>query len=145
MIDLEQEVERVILVGVSTDDNDDTEKSLDELEELVLMDLGMESVGLVRLGDVANIEILDNSDETYAVVNGNPSVTLSFEKQTGYSTGEVTDRLLDKFESLEKQNEALNRELRRSIDEIHALRDELLRSSHQYSMPQQPSRLVAEP
>ena len=83
-------------------------KNVDELEELVLMDLGMEAVGLVRLGDVANIEILDNSDETYAVVNGNPSVTLSFEKQTGYSTGEVTDRLLDKFESLEKQNEALN-------------------------------------
>lgn len=83
-------------------------KSVDELEDLVLMDMGMESVGLIRLGDVANIEVLDNSDETYAVVNGNPSITLSFEKQTGYSTGEVTDRLLDKFESLKKQNEDLN-------------------------------------
>ena len=83
-------------------------KSVEELEDLVLLDLGMESVGLISLGDVANIEILDNSDETYAVVNGNPSVTLSFEKQTGYSTGEVTDRLLEKFESLEKQNAALN-------------------------------------
>ncbi len=83
-------------------------KSVDELENLVLMDMGMESVGLIRLGDVANIEILDNSDETYAIVNGNPSVTLSFEKQTGYSTGEVTDRLLDKFESLENQNEDLS-------------------------------------
>ena len=79
-------------------------KSVEELEDLVLMDMGMDSVGLIRLGDVANIEILDNSDETYAVVNGNPSVSLSFEKQTGYSTGEVTDRLLDKFESLEEQN-----------------------------------------
>ena len=83
-------------------------KSVEELEDLVLLDLGMESVGLIRLSDVATIEVLDNSDETYAVVNGNPSVTLSFEKQTGYSTGEVTDRLLDKFESLEKQNEDLN-------------------------------------
>ena len=42
----------------------------------------------------------DNSDETYAIINGNPGVTLSFEKQTGYSTGEVTDRLLDKFGSI---------------------------------------------
>ena len=93
--------------------NDDTQylvrvgesvKSVDELKDLVLMDMGMDSVGMIRLGDVADIEILDNSDETYAVVNGNPSVSVSFEKQTGYSTGEVTDRLLDKFESMEEQN-----------------------------------------
>ena len=55
------------------------------------------------------------------------------------------DTLISIMSEQIKQNEALNRELRRSIDEIHALRDELLRSSHQYSMPQQPSRLVAEP
>ena len=35
MIELSEVKERVILVGVSTDDNDDTQKSLDELEELV--------------------------------------------------------------------------------------------------------------
>ena len=34
MIDLKEMQERVILVGVSTSDHDDTEKSLDELEEL---------------------------------------------------------------------------------------------------------------
>lgn len=34
MIDLEKEQERVILVGVQTSENDDTSKSLDELEEL---------------------------------------------------------------------------------------------------------------
>ena len=34
MIELQDEQERVILVGVSVEDNDDTEKSLDELEEL---------------------------------------------------------------------------------------------------------------
>ena len=83
-------------------------QSVKELEELVLMDMGMDSVGVIRLGDVANIEVLDNSDETYAIINGNPGVTLSFEKQTGYSTGEVTDRLLEKFESLEKENADLN-------------------------------------
>ena len=77
-------------------------QSVEELEELVLMDMGMDSVGLLRLGDVADIEVVDNSDETYAIINGNPGVTLSFEKQTGYSTGDVTDRLLEKFESLEE-------------------------------------------
>ena len=83
-------------------------QNVDELENLVLMDMGMDSVGLIRLGDVANIEVMDNSDETYAIINGNPGVTLSFEKQTGYSTGEVTDRLLKKFESLEEQDKDLN-------------------------------------
>lgn len=97
--------------------NDDTQylirvgeqvKTIEELEELVLMDMGLKSVGVIRLSDVANIEVLDNSDETYAIVNGNPGITLSFEKQTGYSTGEVTDRLLEKFDSLEEQNDALH-------------------------------------
>ena len=36
MIELKQVKEKVILVGVSTDDHDDTEKSLDELEELAI-------------------------------------------------------------------------------------------------------------
>ena len=83
-------------------------QSVEELENLALMDMGMDSVGLLRLSDVANIEVVDNSDETYAIINGNPGVTLSFEKQTGYSTGEVTDRLLERFASLEKQNPDLN-------------------------------------
>lgn len=83
-------------------------KSVKELENLVLMDMGMESVGQIRICDVANVEVLDNSDETYAIVNGNPGIILSLEKQTGYSTGEVTNRLLDKFKSLEQQVEGLS-------------------------------------
>ena len=34
MIDLEKETERVILVGVSVTDEDDTQKSLEELKDL---------------------------------------------------------------------------------------------------------------
>lgn len=82
-------------------------RSIEELENLVLMDMGMDSVGQIRICDVANLEVVDNSDETYAIINGNPGVVLSFEKQTGYSTGEVTDRLLEKFQSLEKTNKDL--------------------------------------
>ena len=82
-------------------------KTVDELEDLVLMDMGMDSVEIIRLGDVADIAMVDNSDETYAVVNGNPGIMLSMEKQTGYSTGDVTDRLLDKFEVLEKNTDGL--------------------------------------
>ena len=83
-------------------------KSEEDLNDLVLMDLNMDGIDPIRLSDVADVEMTDNSDETYAVVNGNPAVTLSIEKQTGYSTGEVTDRILDKFDQLEKADENLN-------------------------------------
>lgn len=46
MIETKETKERVILVGVSTSDHDDTEKSLDELEELAAT-AGAETVGRV--------------------------------------------------------------------------------------------------
>jgi HAE1 family hydrophobic/amphiphilic exporter-1 len=82
--------------------------SVEELKDVVLMDFGMDEVGIIRLSDVADVALVDNSDETYAVINGNPGIMLSMEKQTGYSTGEVTDRLLEKFDTLESANENLH-------------------------------------
>ena len=86
----------------------DSVSNMEELENLVLIDMGLDDVDVIRLSDVADIEMVDNSDETYAVINGNPGVIISMEKQTGYSTGEVTDRILDKFESMEKADESLH-------------------------------------
>lgn len=86
----------------------DKVKSVDDLNNLVLMDMNMDGIDPIRVSDVANVEITDNSGDNYAVINGNPGIILSMEKQTGYSTGDVTDRLLDKFDSLEKQNDGLH-------------------------------------
>ncbi len=91
----------LVRVGESVD-------TLDELRDLVLMDFGTEEVGIIRLSDVAEIEVVDNSGENYAIINGNPGIMLSIEKQTGYSTGDVTDRLLDKFDSMENANDTLH-------------------------------------
>ncbi len=79
-----------------------------DLENLVLIDLGMDGIEPIKLSDVADIEYIDNSGDSYSKVNGNPAVMLSIEKQNGYSTGDVTDRLLDKFDSLEKENTDLH-------------------------------------
>ena len=54
MIDLKEMQERVILVGVSTSDHDDTEKSLDELEELVA------TAGAVTVG-----RVIQNLDQVH--------------------------------------------------------------------------------
>lgn len=83
-------------------------KSIDDLTNLVLMDMKLDGIAPIHVGDVADVEMTDNSDETYAIVNGNPGIMLSMEKQTGYSTGDVTDRLLDKLDSLEKENDGLH-------------------------------------
>lgn len=86
----------------------DAVDSVEDLEDLVLMDLGMEGVDAVRLCDVADVVITDNSGESYAKVNGNPGVMLTVEKQTGYSTGDVTDRVYDRLDELEEENKDLN-------------------------------------
>lgn len=79
-----------------------------DLADLVLMDMGMDSVGIIYLKDIADIELVNDAADSYSRVNGNPAIMLSFEKQTGYSTGEVTDNLLERFEKLEAENSELN-------------------------------------
>lgn len=82
--------------------------SQEELSELVLMDMGMDEVGLIRLSDVAEITLVNNEEEVYASINGNPGIMLSIEKQTGYSTGDVTDRVLERFEAVAAEKEGLH-------------------------------------
>ena len=86
----------------------DAVQDVSELKDLPLVDMGIDGIDTIRLSDVAEIKVTDNSDETYAVINGNPGIMLSMEKQTGYSTGEVTNRILDKFKALEKEDSKLH-------------------------------------
>lgn len=97
----EDKVEYLIRVGDKVED-------MDDLADMVLLDLGMDGIDPIRLKDVADVEMTDNSAEVYAKVNGNPGIMLSVEKQTGYSTGDVTDRVLERFDELMEQDEALH-------------------------------------
>ncbi len=81
--------------------------SPEALRDTVLIDLGMEGIEPIKLSDVATVEMIDNTGESYSKVNGNPAIMLSIEKQTGYSTGNVTDSVLERFEFLESENEKL--------------------------------------
>lgn len=78
------------------------------LKDLVLMDMGMDAVGIIRLSDVADVTLVNNEDEVYASINGNPGVMLSIEKQTGYSTGDVTDRVLERFDTIAAREAGLH-------------------------------------
>ena len=82
--------------------------SIEALSDFILMDMGMEGVEPIKLSDVADIEVVDNSDETYTKVNGNSGIILSVSKQNDFSTADVADRLNEKFEDLMEENEGLH-------------------------------------
>ena len=70
----------------------------ENMENLVLFDLGLEGLEPVRLSDVADVAVTNNASEVYAKINGKPGIVLTMQKQTGYSTGEVSDRIKEKFD-----------------------------------------------
>ncbi len=79
-----------------------------ELSDMVLIDMHLDGIEPIKFSDVADIAMTDNSSEVYAKVNGNPGIMLTLEKQTGYSTGNVTKALHERFESLMNADESLH-------------------------------------
>lgn len=79
-----------------------------DIADLVICDMDLDGLDPIKLSDVADVAISDNSKDVYTVVNGNPAVALTLEKATGYSTGDVSKTLKAKFESLEKENEGMH-------------------------------------
>lgn len=91
----------LVKVGEKMDSNEDIEK-------LVICDMDLDGLDPIRLSDVADVAVTDNSEDVYVMVNGNPAVAVTMEKATGFSTGDVTGRLVERFEELEKENEGLH-------------------------------------
>ncbi len=83
-------------------------ETLDDLKDMILMDLHMDDLEPIRLKDVADVFMGQSADEVYAKLNGVDGIMLSIQKQTGYSTGEVSDSVLDRLEELEKADETLH-------------------------------------
>ena len=86
----------------------DAFQSVEELQDTVLMHLDVDGIGDVRLSDVATVELTDNAGETYAKVNGNDGVVLSFQKQSTASTADVSGRINETIESLQEKNPDLH-------------------------------------
>jgi HAE1 family hydrophobic/amphiphilic exporter-1 len=97
----EEGVDYLIRVGNKIED-------MEGLSNLVLLDMQMEDVEPIRLSDVAQVVAVNNADEIYSVINGDPGIIIQVQKQTGYSTGDVSDRIKSEFEHLVKSNEGLD-------------------------------------
>ena len=81
---------------------------LEVLKNLLLFDPGMDGVDPIRLEDVAIVTLTDNRDESYARLNGEQSIALSFEKQSTYSTAGATKNINARFRQLEEQYPGLH-------------------------------------
>ncbi len=79
-----------------------------ELEDMVLLDLGMDGIEPVTLGDIATVVVTDDADELYTKVNGENGILITFTKQSNYATAEVSDNINARFDELEAQYEGLH-------------------------------------
>ena len=82
--------------------------SLDELENLVLVEMELESVGSITLSDVADIELGVLESDSFARINGSDGIILSVEKSSTSSTVEVAHRVEDVCRELEEEYDGLH-------------------------------------
>lgn len=79
-----------------------------EMQSLALFDTGIDGIGVVKLNDVADVFIADNSDEVFTKINGNSGVVFSFSKQSDAATATVSENIAKKLNSLTQENEGLH-------------------------------------
>ena len=100
-----------------------------ELEDMVLFDLGIDGMEPIRLSDVATVFYTDNSDEIYAKLNGENGIIASFTKQSNYATAEVSDNITARLEQLTVEYPGISfKPLMDQGDYIHLIVETILSS-----------------
>ena len=80
--------------------------SVEDIEGALL--LHVDGFGDVRLSDVADVEIIDNAEESYTRLNGERAAVLKIFKSTSSSASTVSDNCLAAFRELEAQYDGLH-------------------------------------
>ena len=100
---------------VTDDDNNkymvrvgDEVKDEKELKNLALFDTHIDGIGVVKLSDVADVFVADNSDEIFAKINGKDGVILSFSKQSDVATSTVCDNINKELTALSEETQGLS-------------------------------------
>ena len=86
----------------------DKVKDIKELENLVLFNIDVAGIGDIKLKDVAKVDMIDNSDDMYAKINGNDGIILTFQKQSTASTSEVSNKINKTIETLTEENKEMH-------------------------------------
>ncbi len=97
------------------DDEDDNSwllkvgEEYDSIEDLTgTLLLSVEGVGDIYLSDVADVEIVDDSANSYTRLNGEVSTILNIYKNSTASSNEVSNNCLEAIEELEERYEGLS-------------------------------------
>ena len=85
---------------------DEESRSVSDVRNMVLMHL--DGVGDIRLSDVATVKIVNNSDETYAKVNGSDAAVLAIYKTSSAGTSAVSKSLKSAESRLEESHPGLH-------------------------------------
>ncbi len=80
--------------------------SIEELENLVVMQIP--GMGSVRLEDVANITVYDNSNLGYSKMNGENGVAFTIQKQPDVSTSKLSEALYERLDEIKGENEGFD-------------------------------------
>lgn len=83
----------------------ETYDSVDQLNNMILFSMDLDGIGDIHLTDVASVQYSSEDDEdSFAKVNGNDAVVLSFSKQSTASTSTVSDAINEEIEKLQEEN-----------------------------------------
>ncbi|MEG2053788.1 MAG: efflux RND transporter permease subunit, partial [Oscillospiraceae bacterium] len=79
-----------------------------ELENVTLLSIDVEGLKNIRLKDVANVKMTDNSGSGYAKINGNDGIILTMQKQSTFSTASVCNNVKKAITEMQKTNPELH-------------------------------------
>lgn len=85
-------------------------KSLKQLKNTLLFHMDQDGVGDIRLNDVASVRYASKAEDedSYALVNGNEAILLTFSKSSTASTSEVSKLINEKIADLQESNPDLH-------------------------------------
>ncbi len=87
----------------------DEYESVEELENTLLFSFDdIEEIGDVYLKDVATVTTIQNSENGYAIVNGNDGIILSLQKQSIASTSQVSSMVNAEISEMETEIDGLH-------------------------------------
>ncbi|MCL2605184.1 MAG: efflux RND transporter permease subunit [Defluviitaleaceae bacterium] len=79
---------------------------LDEIRNMLLFDpslMGLVGVPAVRLSDIADVFVTDDSHLSFTRVNGNPAVMISIQRQSEFTTADIASAVRDRMDALSSE------------------------------------------
>ena len=83
-------------------------ESVTELENLSILTMDVDGLRDIKLSDIASVELENNIGESYAKINGNDGIIISLQKQSTYSTSDISKSVKKEIDVLEKANPDLS-------------------------------------